>query len=196
MITCHETLMLRWGWRLHDSMLHATLLPFEVSAGTDVEWSQSIPAPNCIQTSFLPRFHRRQTRHRGGNSRTWRLWRPYQFIHTAGLHADRCHCGNRFHSREIPNATAIASGYCHIMRHRTTRSHWTLALAQSPVVFRLFVFCSSATASRKKRWNMMEDGVPNPFWNILKPVWTAFEDEPWQIYWNMLKTAQGVSLKC
>lgn len=190
MITCHETLMLRWGWRLHDSMLHATLLPFEVSAGTDVEWSQSIPAPNCIQTSFLPRFHRRQTRHRGGNSRTWRLWRPYQFIHTAGLHADRCHCGNRFHSREIPNATAIASGYCHIMRHRTTRSHWTLALAQSPVVFRLFVFCSSATASRKKGgtwWKMGFQILSETYWNQFEQLSKMNHDKYIETCWKRLR---------
>lgn len=190
MITCHETLMLRWGRRLHDSMLHATLLPFEVSAGTDVEWSQSIPAPNCIQTSFLPRFHRRQTRHRGGNSRTWRLWRPYQFIHTAGLHADRCHCGNRFHSREIPNATAIASGYCHIMRHRTTRSHWTLALAQSPVVFRLFVFCSSATASRKKGgtwWKMGFQILSETYWNQFEQLSKMNHDKYIETCWKRLR---------
>ena len=190
MITCHETLMLRWGWRLHDSMLHATLLPFEVSAGTDVEWSQSIPAPNCIQTSFLPRFHRRQTRHRGGNSRTWRLWRPYQFIHTAGLHADRCHCGNRFHSREIPNDTAIASGYCHIMRHRTTRSHWTLALAQSPVVFRLFVFCSSATASRKKGgtwWKMGFQILSETYWNQFEQLSKMNHDKYIETCWKRLR---------
>ena len=182
--------MLRWGRRLHDSMLHATLLPFEVSAGTDVEWSQSIPAPNCIQTSFLPRFHRRQTRHRGGNSRTWRLWRPYQFIHTAGLHADRCHCGNRFHSREIPNATAIASGYCHIMRHRTTRSHWTLALAQSPVVFRLFVFCSSATASRKKGgtwWKMGFQILSETYWNQFEQLSKMNHDKYIETCWKRLR---------
>ena len=188
MITCHETLMLRWGWRLHDSMLHATLLPFEVSASTDVEWSQSIPAPNCIQTSFLPRFHRRQTRH-GGNSRDVCDGHTSSYI-LPGLHADRCHCGNRFHSREIPNATAIASGYCHIMRHRTTRSHWTLALAQSPVVFRLKVFCSSATASRKKGgrwWKIGLQILSETYWNQFEQLSKMNHDKYIETCWKRLR---------